>query len=98
MTGIVLLSVFAAICLLRIVFVLQDIRDVLHKVHSTMDEHMRALKAVSDKLDGLERPRDRTFNINEWFDASEIVRKKSEQHDREFAALQDLLKPTVHEK
>jgi hypothetical protein len=87
MTGIVLLSIFAIACLVHIAFVISDIRDALHEVRSMLREHLFALETAIAKLDGPFAGNEKAIH-----DSPDIANIAREQRDREFKALEDLLR------
>jgi hypothetical protein len=98
MTGITLLGIIAAACLVCITFAVFDIRDGLREVRSMLRETLSALDAVTAKQDRpamIARP-DRPLAGTEKAQPSEtldIANQAREQHDRE--SVDDLLRPKI---
>jgi hypothetical protein len=91
MTGVVLLCIIAIACLVRIAFVIGDIRDALHKVHSVLREHLLVLETMIAKLDGPFPKNEKAIHDAPEHHASRPTVSR-EQRDREFQAMEDLLR------
>jgi hypothetical protein len=88
MTGITLLGIIAAACLVRIAFVMGDIRDALYEVRSTLRKHLPALESALAKLDARNEK-------EQQLEAPGIASAPQEQRDRQSETAEDSLRSTA---
>ena len=88
MTGITLLGIIAAACLVRIAFVMGDIRDALYEVRAMLRKHLPALESALAKLDARSEK-------EQQLEAPGIASVPQEQRDRQSETAEDSLRSTA---